>query len=519
MKVIVPSKVDYENIESELPGRRQRRRATMEAIYFFLSRLYPDESYKDKYAYFNYYKNINSDKMNRLTRNRFKEVQIILLNDSATSKGPIISCDGIPMKGVKSRGFKLSDWLFEDPGYLEVEIPDKFQDRLDRIYEEDESERLAFVSHFEHIRRSLELAQITIDPSVHKFISVLQERIIKVSPAAFLPDVQKYIEDLKTNVALIENGEYKYGVTRKTHRVTTVFTELKRELRYFLRINGKRTTEVDLISAQAFVLSTILTEKFFNEEDAGYNLCTLYPEMYKYYRFYISKLEEKIELHIDNMAYMNSLYNVSNSNPSNNTINNIIELEGEGPPTMYGGFWESTSIETYRGFDFSQDIYQMLADELQLDRQIIKDQFMRLLHFKNTAARNHIDFIQHFQKRFPDVNRLIEMLSNFKYMKNPFSLLLMRTESYLLLRIGCEGLRDFPFITIHDSVLCAEDDAAAVEYILREWIKGFTGLEVGVKVKPMTDPYDKLDDLAQKRLSKIISDAESNGENEWDYGA
>ena len=508
MKITVPSINDYEKMESELPGRRQKRRATMEAIYFFLSRLYPDESYKDKYAYFNHYRNINSDRMNRLTRNRFKEIQTILLNESVTPNGPIICCDGIRMKGVKSRGFKLSDWLFEDPGYLEVEISDKFQDRLDRIAEEDERERLAFVSHFDHIKRSLDMAEITIDPAVHEFISVLHEKMIEVGPAAFIPDVQRYIEDLKTKVTSIENGEYKYGVTRKTHRVTTVFTDLKRELRYFLRINGQRLTEVDVISSQAFVLSTILTEKFFNEEDAGYNLCTLYPEMYKYSRFYVSKLEEGIQSHLDNTEYMNMFFNVSNTN-------NIIELEGEGPPTMYGGFWKSTSIKNYRDIDFGQDIYQVFADELKIDRQTIKDQFMHLLHYKEKPARNHIDFIQHFHNSFPDVNRLIEMLSNFKYMQNPFSLLLMRAESYLLLRIGCDGLRDFPFITIHDSVLCTEGDAATVEYILRRWIASFTGLKVGIKVKRMTDPYDKLVELSREIVSDIISDAEGNGENEW----
>ena len=516
MKITVPSINDYEKMESELPGRRQKRRATMEAIYFFLSRLYPDESYKNKYAYFNHYRNINSDRMNRLTRNRFKEVQTILLNESVTPNGPIISCDDLYMPGVKSYGYKLSDWLFEDPGYLEVEISDKFQDRLDRIAEEDERERLAFVSHFDHIKRSLDMAEITIDPAVHEFISVLQQKMIEVGPAAFIPDVQRYIEDLKTKVTSIENGEYKYGVTRKTHRVTTVFTDLKRELRYFLRINGQRLTEVDVISSQAFVLSTILTEKFFNEEDAGYNLCTLYPEMHKYSRFYVSKLEEGIQLHMDNIEYMNRFYNVSDTR--NNTIYNIIELEGEGPPTMYGGFWESTSIKNYRDFDFGQDIYQVFADELEIDRQTIKDQFMHLLHYKEKPARNHIDFIRHFRNRYPGVNQLIELLSNFKYMKNPFSLLLMRAESYLLLRIGCDGLRDFPFITIHDSVLCTEDNAEIVEYILQRWISSFTGLKVGIKIKPIANPYDKLDEISVEIISGLIEEFE-NQRNEQDYAA
>ena len=95
----------------------------------------------------------------------------------------------------------------------------------------------------------------------------------------------------------------------------------------------------------------------------------------------------------------------------------------------------------------------------------------------------------------------------------------MRAESYLLLRIGCEALPDFPFITIHDSVLCTEDNAATVEYVLRRWIKGFTGIEVGIKVKPVTDPNDKLDELANEIVSKIISDFESYEENEWDNAA
>lgn len=524
MKVIIPSNIDYENIESELPGRRQRRRATIEAIYFFLSQLYPNESYKDQYAYFNHYRNINSKEMNRLTRNRFKSITTLLLNESVTPNGPIISCDGVRMKGVKSYGYKLSDWLFTDPGYLEVEIHDQFQDRLNRIMQEDYKEIVEFESHYDHIKRSLDMAQITIDPSVHEFISVLQEKMLEESPAAFILDVQRYIEDLKTKVALIENGEFNYDITRKIHRVSTVFTNLKRELRYYLRINGKRLTEVDLISSHAFVLSTILNEKFFNEEDTGYNLCTLYPQMSKYYRYYVSKLEEdknRMLLHLDNIEYINRCYNVPNSITScNNTIYNIIKREErEGRPSMYGGFLESTSIENYRDIDFGQDIYQLFADELQLDRQTIKDQFIHLLHYKNKLARNHIDFIRHFKNRFPDVNRLIELLSNFKYMKNPFSLLLMRAESYLLLRIGCDGLRDFPFITIHDSVLCKEDDAATIEYILRNWIKGFTGIEVGIKVKPITDPYDKLVELSKEIVSDIISDAESNGENEWGNAA
>jgi hypothetical protein len=516
MKIIVPSNINYENMESELPGRIQRRRATMESIYFFLSQLYPNESYKDQYAYFNYYRNIKSTRMNRLTRNRLNEIKIILLNESATPNGPIISCDDVYMSGVKSHGYKLSDWLFEDPGYLEVEIHNKFQDRLNKIFEEDYDLRLEFESHYDHIKRSLDTAQITIDPSVHEFISVLQEKMIEVSPATFIPDVQRYIDQLMILVTLIENGEFNYNVTKKTHRVSTVFTSLKRELRYFLRINGKRVTEVDLISSQAFVLSTILTEKFFNDQDeGGYNLFSLYPQMFEYYRLYVSKLEEGIQLNLDNIEYINRFYNVSNPITSSNTIYNIIKLEegGEGV-TMYGGFWNSPSIENYRDFDFSQDIYQMFADEVQMDRQTIKDQFIHLLHYKNKQGRNHIEFIQHFKNRFPDVNRLIELLANFKYMKNPFSLLLMRAESYLLLRIGCEALPDFPFITIHDSVLCTEDNAATVEYILGRWIAGFTRLKVGIKVKPIANPYENLDGLAVETVSKIIEDIEDE-KNEY----
>jgi hypothetical protein len=274
--------------------------------------------------------------------------------------------------------------------------------------------------------------------------------------------VKKYFKKRHKDIENIEKGEFNYSVSRSNHRVNSVFTSMKRELRYFLRTNGKQMVEVDITTSHPFTLATILTERFFNDTREGYNLHNMFPQFYKSFRYSCESMEYQyflkifagymvIESNVINDNYIsyityqgNVLYNINNP-----LLDTFISY-------MCGRFWRKRGIQKYRSLNFKNDIYKTIGDEIGMTREKVKDQFQLYINFSDKNRRVNVELIKHMERKFKDVSKLIQFMSNINHLKSPFSYLIQRCESYLFLRHGCLELskNNIPYITIHDSVLC-----------------------------------------------------------------
>ena len=514
MKLTIPSSIIEVNLSQYVTGRSQRNKSICDAAYFVLSLLTPPIYNSKDYQYLRGFKPLSSKELNRMTRNRFNEVKTILMDSNVTENGPIVLSDNLTIPGVKHTGYKLNQWVLEENDFVEVEIDNKYDTRKEKLKYEWESEMKCFEDRYIHIKEAMDQFQITIDATAARtYLKELKKRVLSKVIKENKTQVKKYFKKLHKVIEHIEKGEFNYSVSMSNHRVNSVFTSIKRELRYFLRTNGKQMVEVDITTSHPFTLATILTEKFFTETKGGYNLHTIFPQFYKSFKYSCESMEyqdflEKFTGHM-----------VIESNVINNNYIEYITYQGNVLTNikypildtfisyMCGRFWRKKGIQKYRSLNFKKDIYESIGKNIGMTREKVKDQFQLYINFSDKNRRVNVELIKHLEKQFNEVSKLVQFISNTKHLKNPFSYLIQRCESYLFLRHGCLELskNNIPYITIHDSVLCQKEKMYEVQYLLTDSISKQTGLTPGIKFKELEDPFPSLDEAAAKIVESINS--------------
>lgn len=131
---------------------------------------------------------------------------------------------------------------------------------------------------------------------------------------------------------------------------------------------------------------------------------------------------------------------------------------------------------------------------------------MSFLFERNDFYREGNDVIELINLMNPGLCNYIDRF-NQSYGNRDFSILLQRTESYLMLDNVCRIIHlenpDIPFYTIHDSIITTQPNIELVKKITSETILKITGKPVGVKTKVydpsvivseqlLTDTWDKV---------------------------
>ena len=514
MKLTIPSSIIKVDLSQYITGRSQRNKSMCDAAYFVVSLLTPPVFNPKDYQYMRGFKPLSSKVVNRMTRNRFNEVKTILLDSNLTENGPVVLSDDLYIKGVKPLGYKLNQWLLEENKFIEVEIDEKYDTRKEKLKNEWELEMKCFEDRYIHIKEDMDQSQITIDAAAAEtYLKELKKRVLSKVVKENKTQVKKYFKKLYKVIENIEKGEFNYSVSMSNHRVNSVFTSMKRELRYFLRTNGESMIEVDISTSHPFTLATILTEKFFKETNLGYNLHSLFPQLYKSLEYLCESMEyqDYVEKFV---KYMIVESNVINDNYIEyNTYKGDVLTNIKYPildtfiSYMCGRFWRKKGIQKYRSLNFKKDIYESIGKNIGMTREKVKDQFQLYINFSDKNRRVNVELIKHLEKQFNEVSKLVQFISNTKHLKNPFSYLIQRCESYLFLRHGCLELskNNIPYITIHDSVLCQKENRYGVQYLLTDSISKQTGLTPGIKFKELEDPFPSLDEAAADIAESISS--------------
>ena len=514
MKLTIPSSIIEVNLSQYVTGRSQRNKSICDAAYFVLSLLTPPIYNSKDYQYLRGFKPLSSKELNRMTRNRFNEVKTILKDSNLTKNGSIILSDNTSIAGIKHTGYKLNQWVLEENKFIEVEIDAKYDTRKEKLKNEWELDMKCFEDRYIHIKKAMDQFQITIDATAARtYLKELKKRVLSKVIKENKTQVKKYFKKLHKVIEHIEKGEFNYSVSMSNHRVNSVFTSMKRELRYFLRTNGESMIEVDISTSHPFTLATILTEKFFKETNLGYNLHSLFPQLYKSLEYLCESMEyqDYVEKFV---KYMIVESNVINDNYIEyNTYKGDVLTNIKYPildtfiSYMCGRFWRKKGIQKYRSLNFKKDIYESIGKNIGMTREKVKDQFQLYINFSDKNRRVNVELIKHLEKQFNEVSKLVQFISNTKHLKNPFSYLIQRCESYLFLRHGCLELSksNIPYITIHDSVLCQKENRYGVQYLLTDSISKQTGLTPGIKFKELEDPFPLLDEAAAKIVESINS--------------
>jgi len=514
MKLTIPSSIIKVDLSQYVMGRPQRKKSICDAAYFVVSLLTPPIYNSKDYQYMRGFKPLSSKDLNRMTRNRFNEVKTILLDSNVTENGSILLSDNTSIAGIKHTGYKLNQWVLEENKFIEVEIDEKYDTRKEKLKNEWELEMKCFEDRYIHIKEAMDQSQITIDAAAaENYLKELKKRVLSKVVKENKTRVKQYFNKLHKVIENIEKGELNYSVSMSNHRVNSVFTSMKRELRYFLKTNGESMVEVDITTSHPFTLATILTEKFFKETNLGYNLHSLFPQFYKSFKYSCEAMEYQdflkkfaghmvIESNVINNNYTEYYTYQGNvlSNLKNPLLDTFISY-------MCGRFWRKRGIQKYRSLNFKKDIYESIGKDIGMSREKVKDQFKLYINFSDKNRRVNVELIKHLERQFNEVSKLVQFLSNMNHFKSPFSYLIQRCESYLFLRHGCLELskNNIPYITIHDSVLCQKEKRYEVQYLLTDTIIKQTGLTPGIKFKELEDPFPSLNEAATDIAESISS--------------
>jgi len=512
MKLTIPSSIIKVDLSQYVTGRPQRKKSICDAAYYVVSLLTPPFFNSLDYQYMRGFKPLSSKYLNRMTRNRFNEVKTILLDSNLAENGSILLSDNTSIAGIKHTGYKLNQWALEKTDFVEVEIDEKYDTRKEKLKNEWELDMKCFDDRFIHIKEAMDQFQITIDAAAaENYLKELKKRVLSKVVKENKTRVKQYFNKLHKVIENIEKGELNYSVSMSNHRVNSVFTSMKRELRYFLRTNGEQMVEVDITTSHPFTLATILTEKFFKETNLGYNLHSLFPQFYKSFKYSCEAMEYQdflkkfaghmvIESNVINDNYISYITYQGNvlSNITNSLLDTFISY-------MCGRFWRKRGIQKYRSLNFKKDIYESIGKDIGMSREKVKDQFKLYINFSDKNRRVNVELIKHLERQFKEVSKLVQFLSNMNHFKSPFSYLIQRCESYLFLRHACLELskNNIPYITIHDSVLCQKEKMYEVQYLLTDSIIKQTGLTPGIKFKELEDPFPLLDEAAAKIVESI----------------
>jgi hypothetical protein len=495
-QIRIPSNIDYDQLFSTIEGKDSYKKELIDATYVVLSFLYPSKDYIKATNGFEGFKSINNEEINKVIRNRFGKVKSLLMGlNSHSTKAILIE---IPeyQPGISSMRYKLNDELFLNPGEKLVAIGPNAERRLLRFETEGIKKYEDFKSTYQFLLDKYE-SDITIDDDAFDYViklkSVLLEKVSKFDgdKDEMTNRINENIKDMKSKIRSIKNKKFRPSVSNSNHRLISVITNLNRELRYYLKINGNRLVEVDMKSSQPYVLGSILTNSFFSgDSNIDFSLIRIYPQLYNQLNYIVNQSTDDVTSLIKNSIYNNK--------------------EGFPKYFMTGGLDFCKEVQTYRNLPFKEGFYPHLNDTFlngDFETQKVKDNVMLLLNFQNLSARNHISLIQNFKSYFPNINLFIESLNNFKKLKSTIAILMQRSESYLFLLVGCKAvnkqLPNVPFLTIHDSILIEERYSELTKRILDESITNSTQLDAGISIKKPNNPIENINEIAESKWFEL----------------
>lgn len=450
---------------------------------------------------------LNNEAFRAICGKNFDKVKedLLLLND-----GKAFFTNNRYDPGFSSKWYKLG-MSYCSSSTVEVELSsnERYQKYLsylsgDRVYRKE----IHKLTPKLHLEKQFNDLKITLDESVfeYKYLYIKKYRdliIFEKNPKIkflYYAKIGKIIDDINR---LNNQKCYTYKLSEKNLRFNSIFTNINRELRYFIRHEGNRFLEFDFIASHCYVLATILNNEFFSNTNKEYSIINIFPDLLLRVNSYIDA--------------------------SNNYKNNINYTQAQEAASrrvyhhMSDRFFENDDIDLYKSIDFEADFYGFISDIFnkidpdlpQLNRNKVKSIIRLWMNHTDPHKRKNVADLKILKKIFPTVNLLIEEIGFFDTMKSAFSLLLQRSESHLVLDVVGEKLvEEYPSIrifTIHDSFLIEDNNVDRYEIIekIKRILNEYVSIIPGIKVKE-SSPFDSLENNIDEDVIEIRSKARKN---------
>lgn len=247
---------------------------------------------------------------------------------------------------------------------------------------------------------------------------------------------------------LFARNNINFSVDETAGRLHTPITQLKSELRKFLRVDGEILYSVDISNSQPFLLQSLLDVKLFES-------CSMAER--------IKKVNPSV-----NIEELKSLIDSVSSKEDVVKFRQIV-----------------TSGSFYKEFGSLLKSCGELDDvpDKELKENVKKIIFVTFFS-RNTAIRKN-SVIKIFERVFPNVYKIIRKIKIDKH--NSFAIVLQNLEADIILNNVCKELNinnpEVPIFSLHDSVVTTGKYVRLVKSTIKKAVAKFLESEVSLKIE------------------------------------
>jgi hypothetical protein len=501
-RVKIPINLDIDSLLVGTDGREDYKRNLKSGIIYFVSLLCIDNYYKYKSS--DGYRTLNGEYLDNVIGRGKKTPRRSVVIKRLLEENGVIEIRG-HQSGVKSQGFRLTE-KYTTGEFSRMKLDDDIIERI-KLYSkgvinnEDEIENTKTYNQLieQFNNHELKIDILRFNTFLKKIGKEVFEKIDNTRKNK-LYNYKSYFNYFGYTLSIIkdiDDKDYFFSIPESNRRFYSNLTSFPKLYRPFLLIDGNGVGEVDIMTSQSYILSTILNERFYKRIGSGYNLTTIHPNL---------------KIGIDNLG---------RNNPSNQIGRDIF---------ITGVFFSSMMLEgirNYTNIDFTSDYYTFILEEgkrlypnhinkhkvFLKGRDYIKGQIMNFLFEWNGYNREGNPFGELMELLYPELCDYVIRFNQY-YTSTEFSYLLQRSEVFLMLNV-CKELQlqhpNIPFYTIHDSILTTQSNLPIVQKVMTDVITKLTGKSVGVKSKLLHQPTS-IDD---KLVDEIFNKVRIKNDKEW----
>jgi hypothetical protein len=251
-------------------------------------------------------------------------------------------------------------------------------------------------------------------------------------------------------VEKIHRSDFVFSIDNTAGRMHTVLTQLKGELRKFIRYNGKYLAAADLRNSQLYLSAILFDEGRFIENDI-LNVIKDYNENFD-----------------------------SESNPY---------------PKPY---YVSKNINKYKSLVSSGKLYEKFIDYLIKDGVLDPNEDFDSLRskakkgvitaiFSPNSSISYNKYMKTFEIHFPEVYDVFKSIKYGKGKHNTLACTLQRIEADLILDKACriisDANQDIPLFTLHDAIITTEEHVYFVEMVMKNVLTEAIGISPEIKIE------------------------------------
>jgi hypothetical protein len=493
-RVKIPINLDIDSLLVGIDGREDYKRNLKSGIIYFVSLLCIDNYYKYKSS--DGYRTLNGEYLDNVIGRGKKTPRRSVVIKRLLEENGVIEIRG-HQSGVKSQGFRLTE-KYTTGEFSRMKLDDDIIERI-KLYSkgvinnEDEIENTKTYNQLieQFNNHELKIDILRFNTFLKKIGKEVFEKIdnTRKNKVYNYKSYFNYFGYTLSIIKDIDDKDYFFSIPESNRRFYSNLTSFPKLYRPFLLIDGNGVGEVDIMTSQSYILSTILNERFYKRIGSGYNLTTIHPNL---------------KIGIDNLG---------RNNPSNQIGRDIF---------ITGIFFSSMMLEgirNYTNIDFTLDYYTFILEEgkrlypnhinkhkvFLKGRDYIKGQIMNFLFEWNGYNREGNPFGELMELLYPELCDYVIRFNQY-YTSTEFSYLLQRSEVFLMLNV-CKELQlkhpNIPFYTIHDSILTTQSNLPIVQKVMTDVITKLTGKSVGVKSKPLHQPISIDEELIEEIFNKV----------------